>query len=119
MTKACGGTDNPSTVIFAVDALIFALLRICGIGVSDSEPTMHGIVSVVTGAVAMGAAYAAWTYGMSRGNITILAAASYFTPVLSSALAAILLSAALSWSFWQGAGMVCLGSLLCWYATRR
>ncbi|HCI6732136.1 TPA: EamA family transporter, partial [Klebsiella variicola subsp. variicola] len=42
-----------------------------------------------------------------------------FTPVLSSALAAVLLSAALSWSFWQGAGMVCLGSLLCWYATRR
>jgi drug/metabolite transporter (DMT)-like permease len=38
---------------------------------------------------------------------------------LSSALAAVLLSAALSWSFWQGAGMVCLGSLLCWYATRR
>ncbi|MGO0287093.1 EamA family transporter, partial [Escherichia coli] len=35
------------------------------------------------------------------------------------ALAAILLSATLSWSFWQGAGMVCLGSLLCWYATRR
>jgi drug/metabolite transporter (DMT)-like permease len=43
----------------------------------------------------------------------------YFTPVLSSALAAALLSAALSWSFWQGAGMVCAGSLLCWQATRR
>ena len=39
--------------------------------------------------------------------------------VLSSALAAVLLSAALSWSFWQGAGMVCAGSLLCWQATRR
>ncbi|OSY20296.1 EamA family transporter [Klebsiella pneumoniae] len=54
-----------------------------------------------------------------HGNVSLLAAASYFTPVLSSALAAILLSATLSWSFWQGAGMVCLGSLLCWYATRR
>ena len=62
---------------------------------------------------------AAWNVGILHGNVSLLAAASYFTPVLSSALAAILLSATLSWSFWQGAGMVCLGSLLCWYATRR
>ena len=58
-------------------------------------------------------------FEVSIGVVSLLAAASYFTPVLSSALAAILLSATLSWSFWQGAGMVCLGSLLCWYATRR
>ncbi|EBV7827656.1 EamA family transporter, partial [Salmonella enterica subsp. enterica serovar Hadar] len=25
----------------------------------------------------------------------------------------------LSFSFWQGAVMVCVGSLLCWLATRR
>lgn len=117
MTKAWGGADNPSTVIFAVDALIFALLWICGIGVSDSEPTMHGIVSVATGAVAMGAAYAAWTYGMSRGNITILAAASYFTPVLSCLFGVFWLGADLYSSFWVGVGLVVAGSLLSWSAT--
>ena len=37
---------------------------------------------------------------------------------LSAALAAVLLSAPLSFSFWQGAMLVCAGSLLCWYATR-
>ncbi len=76
-------------------------------------------IKLLTVAVALGLAYAAWNVGILHGNVSLLAAASYFTPVLSSALAAILLSAALSWSFWQGAGMVCLGSLLCWYATRR
>ncbi|ENX6801974.1 EamA family transporter, partial [Escherichia coli] len=54
-----------------------------------------------------------------HGNVTIMAVGSYFTPVLSSALAAVLLSAPLSFSFWQGALMVCGGSLLCWLATRR
>ncbi|MEG7441806.1 EamA family transporter, partial [Enterobacter hormaechei] len=38
---------------------------------------------------------------------------------LSAALAAIVLSSPLSFSFWQGALMVCAGSLLCWYATRK
>ncbi|NQF23003.1 EamA family transporter, partial [Enterobacter hormaechei] len=57
--------------------------------------------------------------GILHGNVTVLAAVSYFTPVLSAALAAILLSSPLSLSFWQGALMVCAGSLLCWYATRK
>ncbi|HGV3683802.1 TPA: aromatic amino acid DMT transporter YddG [Escherichia coli] len=59
-----------------------------------------------------------WVYYL-HGNVTIMAVGSYFTPVLSSALAAVLLSAPLSFSFWQGALMVCGGSLLCWLATRR
>ena len=77
------------------------------------------LLSLLAGCVALGLAYAAWNVGILHGNVSLLAAASYFTPVLSSALAAILLSATLSWPFWQGAGMVCLGSLLCWYAARR
>ena len=89
---------------------------------SDQPPMLFSwpvVIKLMTVSVALGLAYAAWNVGILHGNVSLLAAASYFTPVLSSALAAILLSAALSWSFWQGAGMVCLGSLLCWYATRR
>ncbi len=70
-------------------------------------------------ALALGFGYAAWNVGILHGNVTILATASYFTPVLSSALAALLLNASLSWAFWQGACMVCAGSLLSWYATRQ
>jgi len=70
-------------------------------------------------ALALGFGYAAWNVGILHGNVTILATASYFTPVLSSALAALLLNASLSWAFWLGACMVCAGSLLSWYATRQ
>nr|WP_318381766.1 aromatic amino acid DMT transporter YddG [uncultured Enterobacter sp.] len=75
-------------------------------------------LKLLTVGLALGFGYAAWNTGILQGHVNILAAASYFTPVLSSALAAILLSAPLSFSFWQGAMMVCAGSLLCWYATR-
>jgi len=68
--------------------------------------------------MALGVGYACWNIGILHGNVSLLAAVSYFTPVLSAALAAALLSAPLSFTFWQGALLVCAGSLLCWYATR-
>ena len=77
------------------------------------------VVKLLMCGVALGFGYAAWNIGILHGNVTVLAAVSYFTPVLSAALAAILLSSPLSLSFWQGALMVCAGSLLCWYATRK
>ena len=76
-------------------------------------------IKMFSAALTLGFAYAAWNIGILHGNVTIMAVGSYFTPVLSSALAAVLLSAPLSLSFWQGALMVCAGSLLCWLATRR
>jgi len=68
--------------------------------------------------MALGVGYASWNIGILHGNVSLLATVSYFTPVLSAALAAALLSAPLSFTFWQGALLVCVGSLLCWYATR-
>lgn len=87
------------------------------------QPPMHFTLPVTLKllalSAALGLAYAAWNIGILHGNVTLLATASYFTPVLSSALAAALLSTPLSWAFWQGAAMVCLGSLICGLATRR
>ncbi|TKI07193.1 aromatic amino acid DMT transporter YddG [Martelella alba] len=64
-------------------------------------------------------AYAAWNRGIMHGNLVLLATASYFTPVLSSLLAGVLLNTRLQPSFWFGVVMVTAGSLLCWLATRR
>lgn len=77
------------------------------------------IVMLFLAAAAMGFAYAAWNVGILSGNTTLLATASYFTPVLSAAFASAVLRSALPLSFWQGTAMVTLGSLLCWHATRR
>ena len=79
------------------------------------------VAAVVRFLVAGGAsavAYAAWNRGIMRGNLMLLATASYFTPVLSSLLAGVLLNTQLLLSFWLGVLMVTAGSLLCWLATR-
>jgi drug/metabolite transporter (DMT)-like permease len=78
----------------------------------------EAVVYLVLAAAAMGFGYGAWNVGILHGNMTILAGASYFTPVLSAALSTLLLQAPLSRAFWQGAAMVSGGAVLCWLATR-
>lgn len=116
MTRAWSGGQNCSTVIFALDMLIFASLWAMGVGGSP-EVSLKGTFSVVLGGVAMGVAYAAWTHGMIYGNISVLAIASYFTPALSCLFASFWIGAELNGSFWKGVCMVVLGSIVCWHAT--
>lgn len=75
-------------------------------------------LELLAAGIAMAGGYALWNLGILRGNLTLLATASYFSPVLSSAFAALWLGAQLSGQFWQGAVLVTLGSLICWQATR-
>ena len=105
------GLRHPQLVLFMMLVLTFILYPFGGKSSYSRISWPDWILIALS--VALGLGYAAWNVGILHGNVSLLAAASYFTPVLSSALAAILLSATLSWSFWQGAGMVCLGSLLC------
>lgn len=81
--------------------------------------SLHAVILLTLAGSAMGLGYAAWNIGILRGNVALLAGASYFVPVFSAGLATTVLNAPLSASFWQGTCMVCAGSLLCWLATRR
>lgn len=119
MTRAWGNGINPSTIIFAVDTLVFLVLWLLDIGSQPVAASAPGLMSVIFGGIAVGMAYVVWTLGMSKGNITVLAAASYFTPVLSCVFATFWIGAELNSSFWMGVVLVVVGSLLCWDATGR
>ena len=80
--------------------------------------SVDAVVYLLLAGAAMGFGYGAWNVGILHGNVTILAGASYFIPVLSAALSTMLLRVPLSLPFWEGAAMVCGGALLCWLATR-
>lgn len=87
----------------------------------SDNPPMHidlrcaGMVLIASMAVGYG--YHAWSIGIVHGSMNTLVTASYFMPVIASASSAILLGVPLHGFFWQGAIMVCLGSLLCWKST--
>jgi len=74
--------------------------------------SLLGILSLV---VALG--YAAWNIGIIQGNITILVALSYFSPVISTVISTFILQISLSIQFWYGVILVTIGSLVCWIST--
>jgi len=117
VTARLAGGSNGITLFFMLTALTLWVKFLAGSG--EMSFSYSALVYLVLAASAMSFGYAAWNVGILHGNVTVLAGASYFTPVLSAALAAVLLRTPLPLSFWQGAAMVCGGSILRWLATRR
>ncbi len=116
LTRAWSQGQNPTMLVFAIDAVVFTFAWLLGFG-DLGHATVRGWISLGLDALAMGSAYAAWSYGVTRGNITLLGVASYFTPVLSCLFAAVWINADLDVSFWFGVLVVVGGSLLCWSST--
>lgn len=118
VTARIANGKNGVTLFFMLTALVL-WVKYLVIGGAPIVFDLHAVIYLALAAAAMGFGYAAWNVGILHGNVTILAGASYFIPVFSAALAAIVLHTPLSMSFWQGAAMVCIGSVLCWLATRQ
>lgn len=115
--RTAGGRNGITLFFMLVSAVLWA--KYLGAGGGEMALSLRALVTLAMAACAMGFGYAAWNVGILHGNVAILAGASYFIPVFSAALAAMLLQTPLSIAFWQGAFMVCGGSILCWLATRR
>lgn len=117
VTKKIANGSNGITLFFILTALTLWVKFL----LSPQPPFILSAevwISLALAAMAMGFGYAAWNVGILHGNVTILAAASYFIPIISSLLAAFILRSHLTLPFWQGTAMVSLGSLICWWSTR-
>ncbi|WP_313375818.1 aromatic amino acid DMT transporter YddG [Pantoea sp. CTOTU50773] len=117
VTKRIANGNNGITLFFVLTALTLWVKYLIS-PQPEFAPSFNTWISLALAAMAMGFGYAAWNVGILHGNVTVLAAASYFIPIISSILAAFILSSHLTLSFWQGTAMVSLGSLVCWWSTR-
>lgn len=117
LTKKIAQGHN-GVVLFITLTAVALWLKYAFSSESGMQFTLPVTLTLMCAGMAMGAGYAAWNVGILRGNMTLLATASYFTPVLSAVFAALVLNTALTANFWQGVVMVTAGSLICWRATR-
>lgn len=108
---------NAVTLFFLITAIILWAKYLM-----TDESTLtwsyQAVIYLFLASAAIGFGYAAWNIGVLHGNVTLLAGASYFIPILSASLSALLLNTPLSLSFWQGTALVTLGAILCWLAIR-
>ena len=82
-----------------------------------TEPTMwSGPAAGETLALALvtAVAYALWDVAMRRGNVRLVLAASYFTPLLSTLVSCLYLNLAPGPKLWMGCLVLVAGSLLSW-----
>ncbi|HFF4747248.1 TPA: aromatic amino acid DMT transporter YddG, partial [Acinetobacter baumannii] len=117
LTKKIGKGQNPISIFFLGVAITLWLKLLFSGQVSFPSLDLNTILSLIVASAAIGLGYAAWNIGIIHGNITMLVVASYFTPIISSLLAMLVLQTELSISFWQGTAMVTAGSLICWLST--
>ncbi|OCY61540.1 aromatic amino acid DMT transporter YddG [Acinetobacter pittii] len=109
---------NLVTIFFALTGVVLWIKYLLMSG-SALNFTYDNTVTLIMAAGALGLGYGAWNIGIISGNMTLMAGASYFIPVLSALFAALILSTSLSFIFWQGVAMVTAGAVLCWLATRK
>jgi drug/metabolite transporter (DMT)-like permease len=114
--KMAKGSNGITLFFILVSMVLWIKYALMGGGTFNFD--WSSSTSLLFAAAAMGFGYAAWNVGILHGNVTLLAGASYFIPVFSAFFSAILLSTPLTISFWYGAFMVCMGSILCWFSTR-
>lgn len=117
VTARLAGGVNGVTLFFMLTAVVLWGKYLLG-GGGAMDFNVQALIYLGLAACAMGFGYAAWNVGLLHGNVTLLTGASYFIPIFSAALSAIVLRTPLGLTFWQGAAMVCFGSVLCWIATR-
>ena len=117
VTARIAGGKNGVTLFFILVSASLWIKYLAG-GGGQMAFSGEAVVYLLLAAAAMGFGYGAWNVGILHGNVTLLAGASYFVPVLSAALSSLLLRTPLSTAFWQGSAMVCGGAILCWLATR-
>ncbi len=117
VTKQLANGKNAITWFFIATAIALWIKYL-----SSDQPSMILTADatfdlLLTGA-AMGSGYALWNIAIIGGNLVLLATLSYFTPIFSTFLSALILDIELTATFWQGVIMVTIGSLLCWWFTR-
>lgn len=117
ITKRLSNGQNGITLFFIFTAMAL-WIHYFKVDESAFEFTISSTLHLLLTALVMGSGYALWNIAIIGGNMLFLATLSYFTPILSTLLSAVILGVAITATFWQGVALVTIGSLVCWWVTR-
>jgi drug/metabolite transporter (DMT)-like permease len=118
---------NPVPLLFLATAAVYAVLLALGVGTGSAPtgsagttaPSAAGVAAFLWRALVVDLlSYAFWDVAMRRGNQVLAAAASFLTPILSSACIALALGVSPGWRFWAAALLAVAGAAVCRLSVR-
>lgn len=118
ITKKYSNGHNPIALFFvAITIVLWAKIFVSHDTIVFPEIDAITLIYMWCVSIVTALGYTAWNIGIIKGNITLLVTLSYFSPLISSVFSVLILQTNLSASFWHGAILVTLGSLICWIST--
>ncbi len=119
LTRRWAGSREGGAVAVFLPATALVLVLVAGLRDEQRAWSGRGAVEVLVLGLATWAAYTLWDGAMRRGNVVLVAAASYLTPLLSTLVSCLYLAVVPGAQLWLGCGLLVAGSLLSWRALER
>lgn len=118
LTRRWAGGSGPGAaeLFLTATAIIMLVLSLC-----SQEPgawTRRAMCEVAVMGMANWAAYGLWDKAMRRGNMSLVAAASYGTPLLSTLISCLYLGVTATGRLWVGCVLLIAGSIMSWISIR-
>jgi drug/metabolite transporter (DMT)-like permease len=107
-----GKTEGAVDLFLPVTGMVLAI--ICCFVAEPRAWSFRAVAEATFLGAATYLAYGLWDTAMRRGNVVVVAAGSYLTPLLSTLVSSLYLEVAAKPSLWVGCGMLVSGSLLSW-----
>lgn len=114
LARRWSGPDNYGAVELFIPVTGLALLGLRFVRPESTDWNSGAVTEAVALAVVTAVAYFLWDTCMRRGNLLLVAAFSYFTPLLSTLVSCIYLGIKPAPKLWLGCLMVVAGSLISW-----
>ena len=114
LTRRWAGGGEQGAVILFLPATALLMLSICLFLDEPRDWSGRALAEALFLGAATYVAYALWDNAMRRGDVALVAAASYLTPLLSTLLSCLYLAVMPGARLWIGCAVLILGSVLSW-----
>ena len=114
LTRRWAGPGEGGAVEWFILATGLVLLALRWLGAERTTWSGAAVAEAVLLGAITALAYALWEQAMRKGHLLLVAACSYFTPLLSTLVSCAYLKVAPSPRLWLGCVLLVLGSLLTW-----
>ncbi len=116
LTNKFAGEQNTGAVAIFLPVTAIVLILICCFVDEPRQWNTQAMIEAVFLGCSTYLAYGLWDGAMRQGNVVLVAAGSYLTPLFSTIVTSFYLAVAPGWSLWLGCAVLILGSVLSWQA---